>query len=589
MGLFSARGDVGQAKEREVRLMVWEGRLGFAIAIATLPFAGWLIGEIFGSPFPGAWIGGSIALISLALSFGGQDDQLEALGLRQPTARESRLLQPMLEDLARAAAVPAPELRILQSPAGNAFAVQRVDGAIVGITSGALSELEPREIRAVLAHEVAHLQHRDTFLLGWHATAITALTVLVTAEALLGLGVLGAAGRGRRGKGAEGAVALLLLLLLIGGVSYLVGVLLSKVFGTASNRQLELAADARGAILCADGFALASALAKMSGPQSVLARNTPLTSFFIVDLATRSSAADDLFATHPDVGLRIDRLQSLAGALGHPAFIPSAVQAPLCQREPPSRARPAPDPGARPRRRIEADRAESPAHPPREPALYTVYVALCEAQGCVLAEELFRRVRAVRPLGRTPEEAHWRFQRILRDLQTAGVVRIKGPRVCCLLDTPCEPECILGNDIRADRTSRSAGGAAGGAGQRARRKRTVQAPPGPSSGVAQPQDACAPAGAPTAAEEGPMPEVVAGIGFESAARSAQTFLCRHGHAFGSRAEEISLVDSAPTPDGGYRLVYAYWGGSERPFAVDVSASGQIRGITALAHVRDDED
>lgn len=326
MGTGLSPGSIGQIKEREIRRMVWWARAGFGLALGMLPLAGLIVGGALGSPFVGALLGGAVAVVSLLVSLGGQENPMAALGMRQPTAREARRLRPMLADLAGRAAVAAPDLRIVESSAINAFAVELGSSPAVGVTSGALAALERRELRAVLAHEVAHLKHRDTFLLGWHVSAVGVLTSVVAAAALIGFGVIAAAGRVRR-KGAGGIFVLLLLLLLVGGVTYGVGIFLSRVFGMASNRELELAADARGAILSADGFALASALAKMAGqPQSVTERNAPLTSLFVVDLAMRSSAAEDVFSTHPDVSLRIERLKAFASALGHPQFHPRAAR-----------------------------------------------------------------------------------------------------------------------------------------------------------------------------------------------------------------------------------------------------------------------
>src|SRR6185312_7034024 len=72
-------------------------------------------------------------------------------------------LKPMLDELADRAAIPIPRLYVVACPQPNSFAVGRTPRrAVIVVTDGLLSLLEPTEIRAVLAHELTHISCRDT-------------------------------------------------------------------------------------------------------------------------------------------------------------------------------------------------------------------------------------------------------------------------------------------------------------------------------------------------------------------------------------------------------------------------------------------
>lgn len=198
-------------------------------------------------------------------------------------------------------------------------------------------------------------------------------------------------------------------------------------------------------------------------------------------------------------------------------------------------------------------------------------------------------MRLVRPLGRNVEEARWRFDLILQELELGDGVRRENGFVR-LRDAPplwagalSDDGLLVAPPPPQSRAYRGAQKEGRDAPKKARRgRRTAEQLPA----VPQPPETTAPAlPAASWADGDAVTAGVVGIGFETAARLANAFLRRQGYEFGPHSNNVSLIHSESTPDGGYRLIYAYWAGVERPFAVEVSPSGEIRGIAAMTRTR----
>ena len=104
---------------------------------------------------------------------------LRAYNARELAPEEAPMLHQIVEDLARNAGIPKPRVCSVPDQAPNAFATGRdPEHAVVAVTEGLLQILQPDEIRGVLAHEMAHIAHRDILIqtvAGVMASTITAL------------------------------------------------------------------------------------------------------------------------------------------------------------------------------------------------------------------------------------------------------------------------------------------------------------------------------------------------------------------------------------------------------------------------------
>lgn len=249
--------------------------------------------------------GGLLIALFLALGMNAysyyNSDKLALRSMRAvPVSREQAPdLYAICEELAAAMSIPVPSIHISPTAAPNAFATGRnPEHAAVCCTSGILELLDRRELRAVLAHELAHVGNRDILISSVAAAIATGIGYIATMlqfSAIFG------------GRDDEDSNPLALL-----AFAFL-GPVAAGLIQMAISRSREFQADATGAEVCGDPLALASALAKLE--QGVAARPlapdprlAPTSSLMIANPFAKRS----LFSTHPPTAERIARLQAMA-------------------------------------------------------------------------------------------------------------------------------------------------------------------------------------------------------------------------------------------------------------------------------------
>jgi heat shock protein HtpX len=249
------------------------------------------------------WLWGSVALalgMNLFAWFFSDRLVLRMSGARETTREEAPELHRMVEELATRAGLPMPRVFFIDAPHANAFATGRSpEKAAVAVTRGLLEVLSPRELRGVLAHEIAHVSNRDVLVATVAAGLATAVTHLAHVVAFSGL--LG----GRDSEEGPGAGGLLFTLLApVGATLVQLGI----------SRQREYLADETGARLAGDPLALASALEKLHAEADrVPAQAEPATaSLHIVNPFGALGGLTRLFSTHPPAEERIRRLRAMA-------------------------------------------------------------------------------------------------------------------------------------------------------------------------------------------------------------------------------------------------------------------------------------
>ncbi|WP_028725881.1 zinc metalloprotease HtpX [Paracoccus zeaxanthinifaciens] len=210
----------------------------------------------------------------------------------------------MTADLARRADLPMPKLYLLPTEQPNAFATGRnPQNAAVAVTQGLLNALDRDEIAGVIAHELAHIKHRDTL-------TMTVTATMAGAIAMMGNMMLFTGNREGRG-GTLGAI-----------VAMIVAPMAAMLVQMAISRAREYEADAMGAQICGNPRALATALASIAraAGRSVnvpAERNPAAASMFIIN-PLHALRADKLFATHPPTEERIARLMAMQPARPEP-------------------------------------------------------------------------------------------------------------------------------------------------------------------------------------------------------------------------------------------------------------------------------
>lgn len=224
-------------------------------------------------------------------------------GARLVTRAEAPELVDMVAALASRANLPMPSVYVLASDQPNAFATGRnPENAAVAVTQGIMGLLNRDELAGVIAHELAHIKHRDTLTMTITATMAGAIAML--GNMLMFSGLFG--GRdGGRGGGLAGVLAMIFAPMAAGLVQM------------AISRAREYEADRLGAEISGQPLALASALARISAAAGRMVnipaeRNPASASMFIIN-PLHALRMDRLFTTHPATEDRIARLQAMAG------------------------------------------------------------------------------------------------------------------------------------------------------------------------------------------------------------------------------------------------------------------------------------
>ncbi|WP_242352516.1 MULTISPECIES: zinc metalloprotease HtpX [Anaeromyxobacter] len=235
---------------------------------------------------------------------------------RELPEAEAPRLHGIVAELAGRAGIPKPRVFFMDDPHANAFATGRdPKHAVVAVTRGIVEILDERELRGVLAHELAHVANRDILVASVAAGLATAVSHL--ANALAFTGMFGGGSQDEEGGSPAGGLALALLAP-IGATLVQLGI----------SRSREYLADETGARLAGDPLALAGALEKLHrAAEQLPSAATPATaSLFIVNpFGALTGGLSRLFSTHPPAEERIRRLRALAQTVRGPAFEPAGA------------------------------------------------------------------------------------------------------------------------------------------------------------------------------------------------------------------------------------------------------------------------
>ena len=267
-------------------------------ALSALLVAG---GSLFGQGWALVALGFALAM-NLGAYFYSDRVVLALHRAREVAPSRAPRLHAIVAELARNADIPKPRVFVIHEAQPNAFATGRnPEHGVVAVTDGILDLLSERELRAVLAHEIAHIKNRDVLIATIAAGVAAAITYLAHAAQLFAF--FGGTAQ-RDDEESPWASLLLLLLAPIAATLIQLGV----------SRSREFLADEEGARICGDPGALASALSKLEyGAAHFPLRTEPATaSLFIVNpLLGARSWLGRLFSTHPSTAERVARLRAL--------------------------------------------------------------------------------------------------------------------------------------------------------------------------------------------------------------------------------------------------------------------------------------
>ncbi|MCA0176944.1 MAG: zinc metalloprotease HtpX [Proteobacteria bacterium] len=225
---------------------------------------------------------------------------LKMYNARQVDAASAPQFYAMVQDLAQRAQLPMPKVYLIEEDAPNAFATGRnPDHAAVAATTGLLRALSEREVRGVMAHELAHVKHRDILISTVSATMAGAISMLANFAMLFG---------GRDGNGRSNPIASIAVMIL--------APLAASLIQMAISRAREFEADRGGAEISGEPQALAAALEKIGriarGVPLEAAERHPETAQMMIMNPLSAGGLRGLFSTHPSTEERVAKLMAMA-------------------------------------------------------------------------------------------------------------------------------------------------------------------------------------------------------------------------------------------------------------------------------------
>ena len=281
-------------------------------AILILLFIGIIsaLGYVYGVMYD---FGSFAVVIALVISvgmtlfswFAGDKVVLTTSGAKEIKTREQNpYLWNMVENLAITAGIPRPRIYVINDVAPNAFATGRnPEKSSIAVTTGIVSLLENEELEGVLAHELSHIQNRDTTIMMLAAVLVGAIVLL--SDFFFRFGFFG--GRSRKSTG--------LIFMILGLVSIILSPVIGELIRLAISRKREFLADASGALLTRYPEGLAKALEKISSHHRPVAKVSRATAHLWIANPFSAKKAKSLFSTHPPIEQRIAELRKMAGAL----------------------------------------------------------------------------------------------------------------------------------------------------------------------------------------------------------------------------------------------------------------------------------
>ncbi|MCB6183905.1 zinc metalloprotease HtpX [Leeia sp. TBRC 13508] len=260
----------------------------------------------------GLSLGGATGLIIALLFAGGMNfwaywfsDQavLRMYNAREVDAHSAPQFYGMVAELAQRAGLPMPRVYIIDEAQPNAFATGRNPAnAAVAATTGIMRLLSERELRGVMAHELAHVKHRDTLISTLSASVAGAIS------AIANFAMFFTGGSRDDERSVNPIVAILIMIF---------APLAATLIQMAISRAREYEADRGGAEISGDPVALANALQKIEhyaqGYQMPAAEQHPETAQMMIINPLSGSGITGLFRTHPETSERVSRLMQMAG------------------------------------------------------------------------------------------------------------------------------------------------------------------------------------------------------------------------------------------------------------------------------------
>jgi heat shock protein HtpX len=228
---------------------------------------------------------------------------LKMYSAREVSETQAPELYSMTRELSYAAGLPMPKVYLMEQDQPNAFATGRnPEHGAIAVTTGIMRILSKEELKGVLAHELAHIKHRDILVATVAATIAGAISYL----AQMAQWTMFFGGRDDEREGGSPLAAIVMMI---------VAPIAALLIQMAISRSREYGADAGGAQIAGNPGYLASALRKLDGASRRIPMNAnPATAHMFIVSPLSGGKFLKLFSTHPPMEERIARLEQMGAS-----------------------------------------------------------------------------------------------------------------------------------------------------------------------------------------------------------------------------------------------------------------------------------
>lgn len=272
-----------------------------AVFVGLITGIGWVVSYFFGNTSITWWVLAGALIYALIQYFAAGSLAVAMTGAQQIEKADNPRLYRTVENLSITLGMPMPKVYVIDDPAPNAFATGRnPQHAIVAATTGLIDIMNDRELEAVMAHEMGHVQNYDI------RVSMIAFG-LVSAIGLLSDVVLHTLFWGNRREGSNNP-----WVLIIGLIVIILAPIIAAIVQMAISRQREYLADATGAMTTRDSDGMVSALQKLQQHGRPMRKQQTATAQLFISNPLKPGFFASLFSSHPPLEERIDRLRKNA-------------------------------------------------------------------------------------------------------------------------------------------------------------------------------------------------------------------------------------------------------------------------------------
>lgn len=273
-----------------------------AVFVGIISAIGYIVSWFYGNTSVTYWVIAGAAIYALIQYFAAGSLAVAMTGAQPIEKSDNPRLYRAVENISITLGLPMPKVYIIDDPAPNAFATGRnPKHAIVAATTGLIEIMDDRELTAVVAHEMGHVQNYDirvSMIAFGLVSAIGILSDIVMRMLFFG---------GDRREGNSNP-----LVFVAGIIVIILAPIVAAIVQLAISRQREYLADASGALTIRDSDGMISALEKLETYGRPMQKQQSSTAQLFISDPLKPSFLSKLFSSHPPLEDRIKRLRNNA-------------------------------------------------------------------------------------------------------------------------------------------------------------------------------------------------------------------------------------------------------------------------------------